>query len=175
MFGPTSYAPSNDISVLFVVQLLTALDIAIDMHPLALEDVLHNRGHARSKADYYPKHLFLRLLCHTIAGEDEVSTGSTPHGSVTNLPRSNSPVPIDDDEENEEDLKGGQDGVYAVDDEKTVYGNGTGSRFSTIKGGPIQSYARRRIHSMGDLENQGAAGARFSDVSAIEQKVCSHD
>ena len=45
----------------------------IELHPLALEDVLANRGSARSKADYYSKHLSLRVHCHTVQSEDEES------------------------------------------------------------------------------------------------------
>lgn len=39
---------------------------SIDLDSLALEDILHERGHNHSKADYYPNHLFLRILCHTL-------------------------------------------------------------------------------------------------------------
>lgn len=149
---------------------ISALAIKYDIHPLALEDVLHNRGHARSKADYYTKHLFLRLLCHTLAGEDEASTGGTPPGSVTNLPRSNSPIPMDEDEE-EEFGKGAEDDVYGADDEKTVYGNGNGSRFSTRRSGPLKNHVRRRLQTQdSDLEKHGAANARFSELPSIDKK-----
>lgn len=43
----------------------------LDLHPLALEDVLNGNPHTRSKADYYVRHLFLRVLCHELgSGED---------------------------------------------------------------------------------------------------------
>ena len=46
----------------------------IELHPLALEDVLANRGEpARSKTDYYSKHLSLHVQCHTVQSEDEES------------------------------------------------------------------------------------------------------
>jgi hypothetical protein len=38
----------------------------IDLHPLALEDIFHTRSQTRSKADYFAKHLFLRILCHEL-------------------------------------------------------------------------------------------------------------
>ena len=41
-----------------------SLSIHVDLHPLALEDVFHARKQTRSKADYYPQHLFLHVLCH---------------------------------------------------------------------------------------------------------------
>lgn len=43
----------------------------LDLHPLSLESVLQHRGNARSKADYYTKHLFLRVLCHTLSEDDD--------------------------------------------------------------------------------------------------------
>ena len=79
---------------------------SVDMHPLALEDVLHQRGHARSKADYFSKHLFLRVLCHTL-GSGPTSTehlrgalfsqaSVSSSRTFTNLPRSSSPLPLDE-------------------------------------------------------------------------------
>ncbi|KAJ6529711.1 hypothetical protein B0H19DRAFT_1193119 [Mycena capillaripes] len=75
---------------------IKALSIHYDLHPLALEDVFHAHTTARSKADYYPQHLFLRVLCHelvedavqTLAGllhhtalpKDEADTDKTSHG-----------------------------------------------------------------------------------------------
>ncbi|KAI0028013.1 hypothetical protein K488DRAFT_59781 [Vararia minispora EC-137] len=87
---------------------VSRLAIKYDMHPLAVEDLLHQRGpHSRSKADYYPKHLFLRILCHTLgstpATDGFVSSDVTPSssgwsstaGTITNLTRSMSPGPLD--------------------------------------------------------------------------------
>ncbi|KIL00070.1 hypothetical protein PAXRUDRAFT_30110 [Paxillus rubicundulus Ve08.2h10] len=54
---------------------ISALAIHYDLHPLAVEDVLHQRRQARSKADYYPKHLFIRILSHTL---ENFRSGSTP-------------------------------------------------------------------------------------------------
>ena len=66
-----------------------------DLHPLALEDVLSDRKLSRSKADYYQRHLFLRVLCHSLSDEetDHLAT------SVTHLPRSDSPEPMDEEDE----------------------------------------------------------------------------
>lgn len=90
------------------------------MHPLAVEDLLHKRNQlGRSKADYYLKHLFIRILRHALAPEDEeggpFDTVAPTYADV----RSNSPVDMSN-----EDL--------SDDDEKTVHGNG--SKFSTRKG-----------------------------------------
>lgn len=62
-----------------------------DMHPLSVEDLLHHRtGHALSKADYYPKHLFIRVLCHTLGSSAQGSELDAPP-LLTGLPRSASP------------------------------------------------------------------------------------
>ncbi|KAF8527557.1 hypothetical protein BU17DRAFT_81765 [Hysterangium stoloniferum] len=74
---------------------ISALALAYDLHPLSLEDVLHRRGHIRSKADYYPKHLFIRALCHSLGDPDAINdltayTGAQAH-NITDAPRSSSP------------------------------------------------------------------------------------
>ncbi|KAF8142453.1 hypothetical protein K438DRAFT_1994987 [Mycena galopus ATCC 62051] len=45
---------------------MKALSIKYNLHPLALEDVFHAHSRARSKVDYYAQHLFLRILCHEL-------------------------------------------------------------------------------------------------------------
>ncbi|EPT02958.1 hypothetical protein FOMPIDRAFT_126692 [Fomitopsis schrenkii] len=81
---------------------LSALAIRYDMHPLAIEDVIHHHGSsARSKADYYPQHLFLRILCHRLASEGDWDIASEvlddPDDSeVDGMPRSESPEPMED-------------------------------------------------------------------------------
>ncbi|KAJ7193572.1 magnesium transporter [Mycena pura] len=52
---------------------IKAVSIRYDLHPLALEDVFHGQTRARSKADYYTQHLFLRILFHELDDEDEPS------------------------------------------------------------------------------------------------------
>ncbi|KAJ6489813.1 hypothetical protein C8R45DRAFT_991870 [Mycena sanguinolenta] len=54
---------------------MKALSLKSDLHPLALEDVFQAHPRARSKADYYAQHLFLRVLCHDLQ-EDLVSIPS---------------------------------------------------------------------------------------------------
>ncbi|KZT07236.1 uncharacterized protein LAESUDRAFT_758642 [Laetiporus sulphureus 93-53] len=92
-------------------EVISALALRYDIHPLAVEDVLHQRGRARSKADYYPKHLFLRLLCHRIGSEDEwLSPDSTLGHLPLDIPRSESPEPMDE----KGDDSGTADEVHAV-------------------------------------------------------------
>lgn len=63
----------------------------VDLHPLALEDILHHPNRVRSKADYYPQHLFLRIISHTLAKEEDQSKTY-----VHDIPRSESPEPMDE-------------------------------------------------------------------------------
>jgi hypothetical protein len=90
-----------------------------------LEDVFHTRSQNRSKADYYSKHLFLRILCHELGNPDEPYGESAALGStLTELPRSDSPVPYDDDDLEMQELGKNDFG----DDEKTLHGNSTRKR-----------------------------------------------
>jgi hypothetical protein len=77
------------------------------MHPLSVEDILHLGGHTLSKADYYPKHLFIRVLCHTLGSangplQDSAmavgSTGLSSNPPFTDIPRSASPGHLNFDE-----------------------------------------------------------------------------
>jgi hypothetical protein len=101
-----------------------------DLHPLALEDILNQRIQARSKADYYRKHLFLRVLCHTLAPSDDICleslnpllTQKSPlamnnENIITSGARSASPLPMNGFEST--DL-GRPEGRH--DEEKTVFG-----------------------------------------------------
>ena len=66
------------------------------MHPLSVEDLLHHRsGHALSKADYYPEHLFIRVLCHSLGSTANTSGPDAPP-PFTELPRSASPQRFDE-------------------------------------------------------------------------------
>jgi len=73
----------------------------VDLHPLALEDVFHGHSQNRSKADYYTKHLFLRVLCHELV-DDASQSGATDHTQVTNTLRTASPEPMSNSVELEE-------------------------------------------------------------------------
>jgi hypothetical protein len=92
--------------------------LPVDLHPLALEDVLHQqRSHARSKADYYHKHLFLRVLCHALADENEFTVERD--APVTDLPRSSSPGPMSmEDERGFNNVVDESEG----DEERTMFG-----------------------------------------------------
>ncbi|KZT20464.1 hypothetical protein NEOLEDRAFT_868956 [Neolentinus lepideus HHB14362 ss-1] len=68
----------------------SALAMKYSLHPLALEDILSQRKTAASKANYYPNHLFLRILRHTVGDDSEPE-------QITAKPRSSSPIPIADD------------------------------------------------------------------------------
>ncbi|KAJ4473129.1 hypothetical protein J3R30DRAFT_3514880 [Lentinula aciculospora] len=52
---------------------LKALAVKYKIHPLALENILHTHTKpTASKSDYYPQHLFLRILCLELRDEDSV-------------------------------------------------------------------------------------------------------
>ena len=103
----------------------------IELHPLALEDVLANRGPARSKADYYSKHLSLRVQYHTVQSEDEESPQLLTKSAVEKeLTCSNSPEPMSVDEEKLADSAAGT----------TLIGNQPVPRFSTTRGGSMRHY-----------------------------------
>ncbi|TFY61554.1 hypothetical protein EVJ58_g4446 [Rhodofomes roseus] len=120
---------------------ISALALKYDMHPLAIEDLLSQRRHSRSKADYYPQHLFLRILCHSLTSDDY----GTPDASFTNLPRSESPdgIGIDDSEDEEE--------TALPDDDRTVFGSARASRFSTKRGSLKNGTAKMK--DMKDVEH----------------------
>jgi hypothetical protein len=72
---------------------------SLELHPLALEDVIHATASKRSKVDYYTKHLFLRILCHSVAKDGEFTLMNAPvfdlhPRTMTDLPRSASPDPF---------------------------------------------------------------------------------
>ncbi|KAJ7163946.1 magnesium transporter [Mycena crocata] len=99
---------------------IKAVSIKYDLHPLALEDVFHTRSQTRSKADYYTKHLFLRVLCHELGDPDEPYNASAAMGStLTDLPRSDSPTQFTDDDAEMEMRELGK-GDFG-DDEKTLH------------------------------------------------------
>ncbi|CAE6429771.1 unnamed protein product [Rhizoctonia solani] len=55
---------------------ISALALHYSLHPLAIEDVLHGRTNARSKADYYTKHLFVHVLTHKLGRQEDDSEDS---------------------------------------------------------------------------------------------------
>ena len=61
-----------------------------DLHPLSLEDVLHIPGRHRSGADYYKRHLFIRVLSHTLH-----QGGEGKPNFLEQIARSSSPEPIE--------------------------------------------------------------------------------
>lgn len=139
------------------------------MHPLAIEDLLHVRKAARSKADYYQKHLFLRVLCHSLASDEEMNT---PNNSVTHLPRSSSPEPYGDDSDTEDSVGKGDE------DEKTMYGSPPSSRFATVRNTPLRTAIHRRTSK--DVESSAHTPranlgvppiTRFSDIEGLQSQV----
>lgn len=74
---------------------------------------MHQRGNqARSKADYYLKHLFIRILRHTLGSDDDEAgaTTGTIVPSITRMPRSSSPDMMEREEERKEGMKAVKNG-----------------------------------------------------------------
>ncbi|KAF5385150.1 hypothetical protein D9615_001084 [Tricholomella constricta] len=142
-----------------------ALSIKYDLHPLALEDVFHARSQNRSKADYYSKHLFLRVLCHKLEDSDdsEFTSSDTPaHGhTLTGLHRSASPTPLEDGLE--------EDAMKEREDKDTMHPNGI-----------TQHNVKKRRHflprpllpnSQHDVEARLMRGAAVSRQKRVEHEV----
>jgi Mg2+ and Co2+ transporter CorA len=70
---------------------IRALALKYDLHPLSLEDVLHLPGSLRSGVDYYKRHLFIRVLSHTVN-----KSGQAQPNFLEQAPRSSSPEPFKD-------------------------------------------------------------------------------
>ncbi|KAF9260846.1 hypothetical protein L218DRAFT_962182 [Marasmius fiardii PR-910] len=144
---------------------MKAVALKHDIHPLALEDIFHHRPNTRSKADYYNKHLFIHVLCHELGHDDDgdvldelkrrgtsAAFGSTLTEGI-HIPRSTSPEPW-----TEEDKIGLEE---MEEEEKTLYGNGTApnSRKSTMR-----MRNRSKLARMRDLE-RGPNGGLFTFMS----------
>ncbi|KAF8910196.1 hypothetical protein CPB84DRAFT_1821600 [Gymnopilus junonius] len=102
---------------------IKALAIKYHLHPLSLGDIFHGHSHTHSKADYYTRHLFLRVLCHEVAA-DEPPFG--PH-SFTRVPRTASPEPMYPPSDGEK-----MGDKLAESDDLTKYGSGPTSNDATL-------------------------------------------
>ncbi|TBU27626.1 hypothetical protein BD311DRAFT_723910 [Dichomitus squalens] len=164
---------------------VSALALKYDLHPLALEDVLHQRGHPRSKADYYPQHLFVRILVHTLASAaaevDDRASDDT--AAFARGPRSESPAPMDDEEEDADMVRvsarnahgdgSAGDEEEGEGDERTVYGSASASKFSTFRRGKRPSVGPRRRsegpHDVEGLPPPALGQWRFAGVDMVEE------
>jgi len=142
---------------------ISNLALTYDLHPLSLEDILHRRGHIRSKADYYSKHLFIRVLCHSLGDPDAINdatayTGAQAH-NITDAPRSTSPggmlsksksfdeQEIDHRYETDEEMNGSPYGIFRRVRGRSAIKNTTerameeGPQSFLNQGGRVNSYA----------------------------------
>lgn len=124
---------------------MSVLALKYDLHPLALEDVLHKRGHTRSKTDYYSQHLFIHVLSHTLASSS--SPNSYTPGDE-DPPRSSSPGPMTPgDYPKKEYFKDNGVLADAGDEDRTMYG---GSAPATWR---LGSTIRSRRSAKADMES----------------------
>ena len=125
---------------------------SLDLHPLALEDVLHSTSRKRSKVDYYSRHLFLCILCHSLGQDDEFKPSIIPH-TWTNLPRSASPASFD-----EKDKQGDKEFASSEGHDRTLY---MGSSGFTLK--------KTLKHFFDDIEKGPPEAPRWSRLGAIQK------
>ncbi|OCH85874.1 hypothetical protein OBBRIDRAFT_797715, partial [Obba rivulosa] len=148
---------------------LSALALKYDIHPLALEDVLQQQSHARSRADYYPKHLYLRVLSHSLSSHDDAAF---PDDSITHLPRSESPDPMDEKK---------WDGMPRSGTWNSSAGRGdTGVDSMPPRRGRGWNVLRRRLsNAADDYEMKAPQTPRFTNFGAPDRKAqkaqMSHD
>lgn len=101
---------------------------SVDLHPLSLESVLQQRKNARSKADYYNRHLFLRVLCHRLSGDDDENDSAN--------------VEYSDDDDKEEDSEEDGPQFRRTDVENLPAPNRT--RFANVEDLKANKNARNR-------------------------------
>ncbi|KAF9486595.1 magnesium transporter [Pholiota conissans] len=143
---------------------IKALSIKYHLHPLALEDVFHGHKGNRSKADYYTKHLFLRVLCHELVEDDDLPTNSL--GSFTDAPRSSSPEPIS--------YFSPEDGDKTIDNstEELAKSGGISTSFSSIAKRPLSRRSpilpTTRVNSGRPTYTRNSIPKEFSIMAAKE-------
>ena len=142
---------------------------SIDLHPLALEDVFHGHARNRSKADYYSRHLFLRVLRHEVAQDDQLFGPDT----FTNAPRTASPEPIDPPEEEKVNEKLGESedltksGVRVESNAATLVQRRANGRTSILP--TNQTDLKGSILS--DKKSTSSSGTRLTKLLAKETEV----
>ena len=124
-----------------------------ELHPLALEDIFHTRSQNRSKADYFSRHLFIRVLCHELGEVQNIPAHQTAAfgSTLTDAPRSSSPEPMDTVPEDKEEAR-------------TSFSSSSGSSKNRKKG-PLLPHSRRDVFAVKD-ENRTLMGTLLgvSDV-----------
>ena len=88
LFAPWRLSMVRLIRIRFTRASLTHCDP--ELHPLSLEDVLNVPGRPRSGADYYKRHLFIRVLSHTLGNGEQGGPNF-----LEQIARSSSPEPLE--------------------------------------------------------------------------------
>jgi hypothetical protein len=123
---------------------------------LALEDVFHGHSQTRSKADYYPQHLFIQALCHLLVNPQEEEDPS----STYNIERTTSPEPMTNLEE--ESIK--------VDDHSKHHWKPNGSNKRTVD--PLLPLNRSHTFTMkrNPLSDLSRLVQKEGEVSLIQRQ-----
>ncbi|KAG6887621.1 hypothetical protein C0992_011444 [Termitomyces sp. T32_za158] len=106
-----------------ILEASSTIDALKGLHPLSLEDIFHTPSQTRSKADYYNRHLFLRVLCHVLGQEDETAaarTDSMTYGTMLmDGPRSETPSAMSDPDRLDKEAVREEDDYTMYDNETT--------------------------------------------------------
>ncbi|KAJ3519616.1 hypothetical protein NM688_g9275 [Phlebia brevispora] len=145
---------------------ISALAIKYDMHPLAVEDVLQFRKNARSKVDYYPKHLFLRVLCHTVDDDDDSSAVSLLPEPISGLPRTLLSQPIFTEPEEIDSMDKSQDVPEAEVWETTPSAS---PRF-TSRSSTLRNTVKRTLNKQADIESVTVPNLAYGLPSEVKTK-----
>lgn len=139
----------------------TLTHLIVDMHPLAVEDILHCRKNARSKADYYTKHLFLRVLCHTLDEDANADADVVQPISALGIPRSSSPGPMRSDTggsdsfDKDQDVPGGEQWITT----------GPSLPMYTSRSSTLRNTIGRRATKQADIETAAMPELSYARLS----------
>ncbi|KAG1742775.1 uncharacterized protein EDB91DRAFT_297885 [Suillus paluster] len=144
---------------------MSALALKYDLHPLALEDVLHKRGHTRSKTDYYSKHLFIHAVSHTLVSSSSSPNSYIPEDEDPLPPRSASPGPMTPgDYPKKEYLKDNDVDAEIGDEDRTMYG-GSAPATWRLRGG-----IRSRRSTNADTESAARGNEANTPLTTTTRK-----
>lgn len=122
------------------------------------------------------KHLFLRILCHELGDPDEGFAASAAEGStLTDLPRSDSPTPFTEDDDEMEMREFGNGSFY--EDEKTLKGSTTlrGTKSTWRKNRPLLPTSRADIGSKHRRSTNTQPRSRLSELATMRDDAAEKD
>ncbi|KAH8920694.1 hypothetical protein BT69DRAFT_1352196 [Atractiella rhizophila] len=112
---------------------LRAIALKYDLHPLAIEDTMHTGSSTRPKAEFYENHLFLNLMLHSLLNDDQLppELGSRRGSLISGFFGGRSQRPLDE----EKTLAGAVDPEVQMSPLKRVNTEGLGHGIGVGTGG----------------------------------------